>query len=118
MAGMRAQRAIATIVLAALLGVLGLPWIGATHQFNDDPHWAVAYGADHGGDPVLGTGQPGDDAHCEVCHWLRTMRTAARPAQVTLFRDIRFVVPPAAFTPGARAASLCVFSARAPPARL
>ncbi len=115
---MRAQRAIATVVLAALLGVLGLPWIGETHQFNDDPHWAVAYGADHGSGPVVGTGQPGDDAHCEVCHWLRTMRTAARPAQVTLFRDVRPVVPPAVLDPSTRAASLRVLSARAPPANL
>jgi hypothetical protein len=44
---MKAQRAIAFVVLVALVGALGLPWIGADHQFNDDPHWAVAYGADH-----------------------------------------------------------------------
>lgn len=115
---MRAQRAIASLVLAALLGVMGLPWIGEAHQFNDDPHWAVAYGADHGTDPVLGTGQPGDDAHCEVCHWWRTMRTAARPAQVTLFRDVRPVVPPAALDPRTHAASLRLLSARAPPTSL
>jgi uncharacterized membrane protein YadS len=115
---MRAQRAIASVVLVALLGVLGLPWIGETHQFNDDPHWAVAYGADHGSGPVLGTGQPGDEAHCEVCHWLRTMRTAARPAQVTLFRDVRLVVPPATSDPRTRAASPRVLSARAPPTNL
>jgi hypothetical protein len=114
---MRAQRAIATVVLAALLGVLGLPWIGETHRFNDDPHWAVAYGDDHGTGPVLDSGQPGDDAHCEVCHWLRTMRTASRPASVTWFRDVRLVVPPASLDPGTHAASLRALSARAPPAQ-
>lgn len=115
---MRAQRAIATVVLAALLGGLGLPWIGETHQFNDDPHWAVAYGADRGNDPVLDTGQPGDETHCEVCHWLRTMRTAARPAQVILSRDVRPVVPPATLDPSTHAANLRALSARAPPALL
>lgn len=115
---MRAHRAIAIVVLAALVGALGLPWLGETHQFNDDPHWAVAYGDDHGAGPVLDTDQPGDEAHCEVCHWLRTMRSAARPAQLTLGRDLRLVVPPASLDPRTRAASLRALSARAPPAIL
>lgn len=113
-----ARRTIAIVVLAAFVGGLGLPWIGETHQFNDDPHWAVAYGADHGADPVLDADQPGDDTHCEVCHWLRTMRSAARPAQVTLFRDVRQMVPPAALDPRTHAASLRALSARAPPSSL
>ena len=113
---MKPQRAIALIVLAALIGGLALPWIGETHQFNDDPHWAVAYGADHGEGPVWDAGQPGDEAHREVCHWLRTMRTASRPARVQLFRDARLVVPPATPDPHTHAASLRVLSARAPPA--
>lgn len=112
---MRAQRAIASVVLVALLGVLGLPWFGDTHRFNDDPHWAVAYGADHGGGPALDAGLPGDGAHCEVCHWLRTMRSASRPAQVIWSRDVRPVVPPSVVDPGTRAVSLRVLSARAPP---
>lgn len=113
-----ARRSIAIIVLTALVGGLGLPWLGETHRFNDDPHWAVAYGVDHGGVPVLNTDQPGDDTHCEVCHWLRTMRTAARPAQLVLFRDVRSVVPPASPAPRTRAAAPGVLSARAPPATL
>lgn len=115
---MRAQRAIAFVVLAALVGALGLPWIGSDHQFNDDPHWAVAYGADHGKGPVLDAGQPGNEAHCEICHWLRTMRSASRPAQITLNRDVRLVVPPTSLEPRTRAASLRALSARAPPAFL
>ncbi len=115
---MKAHRAIAFVVLAALLGALGLPWIGADHQFNDDPHWAVAYGVEHGEGPVLDAGQPGNEAHCEVCHWLRTMRTASRPAQVTLFREVRLVVPPVSLDPRTHAASLRALSARAPPASL
>jgi hypothetical protein len=115
---MKAQRAIAFVVLAALVGALGLPWIGSDHQFNDDPHWAVAYGADHGEGPVWDAGQPGNEAHCEVCHWLRTMRSASRPAQITLFRDVRLVVPPASLDPRTHAASLRALSARAPPAFL
>lgn len=115
---MKAQRAIALVVLTALMGGLGLPWIGADHQFNDDPHWAVAYDADHGEGPVWTAGQPGDEAHCEVCHWLRTMRTASRPAQILLFHDVRLVVPPASPDPGTHAASLRALSARAPPTSL
>jgi len=115
---MKAQRAIAFVVLVALVGALGLPWIGADHQFNDDPHWAVAYGADHGERPVLDAGQPGDESHCEICHWLRTMRTASRPAQMSLFREVRLVVPPTSPEPRTRAASLRALSARAPPAFL
>jgi len=113
---MRAHRAIAIVVLSALLGGLGLPWLGETHQFNDDPHWAVAYGDAHGGGPVLDADQPGDHTHCEICHWLHTMRSAATPAQVTLFRAVRLVVPPTALDPRTRAASLRALSARAPPA--
>ncbi len=115
---MRAQRAIAIVVLAALVGALGLPWLGETHQFNDDPHWAVDYGDDHGAGPAIDTDQPGHEAHCEVCHWLRTMRTADKPAQLTLVRDVRLVVPPASPDPRTRAASLRALSARAPPAIL
>jgi hypothetical protein len=112
------HRLIAYLVLAALLGGLALPWIGEAHQFNDDPHWAVAYGADHGEGPEWKAGQPADEAHCEVCHWLRTMRTASRPSQVQLFQDVRLVVPPASLDPHTRAASLRALSARAPPASL
>jgi len=112
------KRLIAFVVLAALVGGLGLPWIGSDHQFNDDPHWAVDYGADHGEGPVWDAGQPGDESHCEVCHWLHTVRTASRPAQISLFRDVRLVVPPSSLDPRTRAASLRALSARAPPASL
>jgi hypothetical protein len=116
--GMKAQRAIAFVVLVALVGALGLPWIGADHQFNDDPHWAVAYGADHGEGPAWDAGQPGNESHCEVCHWLRTMRSASRPAQITLFHDVRQVVPPTSLDPRTHAARLRALSARAPPTTL
>lgn len=115
---MKPQRAIAVVVLAAVIGGLALPWIGDAHQFNDDPHWAVSFGADHGGGPVWTAGQPGDEAHCEVCHWLRTMRTASRPAQVQLFHDARLVVLPGTADPNTHAASVRALSARAPPASL
>ncbi len=112
---MRLWRSICVVLLTALLGGLVLPWLGADHQFNDDPHWAVALGAGTATEPRLDVDRPGDTEHCEVCHWFRTMRSAARPAKVTVFRDVRQVVPPATPDPRTRAVSAPVLGARAPP---
>lgn len=117
MVAMRAQRAIAAVVLAALLGSLGLPWIGEAHQFNDDPHWAVALAADPAAPPALTSDQAGNDAHCEICHWLRTMRTAAGATHAGLIRDIRTAPSPVAVDPATRTITLRGLPARAPPAR-
>jgi hypothetical protein len=79
---MLVRRLTAVAVLAALVGSLALPWFGEGHQFNDDPHWAITLRADDCTLPMLSDGAIGDETHCEVCHWLRTMRSADRPASV------------------------------------
>lgn len=117
MVRMRARRTIALIVLTALVGGLGLPWLGDSHEFNDDPHWVVVgLEVEHGEGPSVDAGLPGDETHCEVCHWLRTMRTADRPAQAGLFASVLPVEPPVSVDPGTRNTSLRILGARAPPA--
>lgn len=110
------RRLSALVVLAALVGSLGLPWIAESHQLNDDPHWAVTPVGYDAAPAVVSTGTAGDESHCEVCHWLRTMRSADRVAPTTFQPDVRAMVPPASLSSRTAAASLRTFSARAPPA--
>jgi hypothetical protein len=115
---MQARRTIAAFVLAALTGGLGLPWIGEAHRFNDDPHWAVALDTGLQCQTTLTSDRPGDDSHCEVCHWLRTMRTAERPVQVSVARDADVQAAVIAADADTRPASGRGDSARAPPTLL
>lgn len=110
------RRISAMVVLAALLGSLGLPWIADSHRFNDDPHWAIAAAGGTDASAVISNGTAGDESHCEVCHWLRTMRSADRVAPTTFHPDVRPVVQPASPLSRTAAASLRTFAARAPPA--
>jgi hypothetical protein len=113
---MQARRATALFVLAALVGSLGLPWFGDAHRFNDDPHWAVALGNDCGAEALWTDADPGDEAHCEVCHWLRTMRTATQVSPTTVVHDVRPLAQPATSDSRTLTFSLRSRSARAPPA--
>lgn len=109
-------RAQAFVLLAALLGSLGLPWLSASHRFNDDPHWAVDLAIDHPDGPHVGNDAPGDETHCELCHWLRTMRTAHGAAPVVVSFQAEAVVQPVADAPRTRAAQARLAHSRAPPA--
>lgn len=109
-------RVLATALLLALLGSLGLPWLSASHRFNDDPHWAVDLAISHPDGPHVGEGTPGDETHCELCHWLKTMRTAHRPAPVAFVFRPQAVVLPVPVAPRTRAALARLAHSRAPPA--
>jgi hypothetical protein len=106
----------AIALLVALLGSLGLPWLGASHRFNDDPHWAVDLAFDHPDGPHVGEAHPGDDTHCELCHWLRTMRTAHGQVAVAFAFTAQAVVLPGPVSPRTRAAQARRAHSRAPPA--
>ncbi len=110
------HRISAMVVLAALVGSLGLPWITDSHRFNDDPHWAVSGFGREDASVNDANGTAGDGSHCEVCHWLRTMRSADGVAPTIFLPDVRPVVPPASPLSRTVAASLRTFAARAPPA--
>lgn len=109
-------RLLAIALLAALLGSLGLPWLSASHRFNDDPHWAVDLAIDHPDGPHVGDGAPGNETHCELCHWLRTMRSAHGAAPVVVAFQAQAVVQPVAAAPRTRAAQARRAHSRAPPA--
>lgn len=112
---MRVRRVVAVVLLSAFVCAFGVPWLGEAHQFNDDPHWSVRLGGDHADTPVLESRRTGDGDHCEVCHLLRIMRTASRPTQTRVVREVRQVASPSANDPATRAAFARSLSARAPP---
>ncbi len=115
---MLVRRITALAVLAALVGSLALPWLGDAHQFNDDPHWAIALRADDCTLPVVSDGDAGDETHCEVCHWLRTMRSADRVVTAISGPDAPPVVQLVDVSASLAVATQRPGAARAPPSSL
>ena len=115
---MSARRAVAFVLLTAFLSGFGLPWLATDHRFNDDldggfvQTWATP---DIG---RLAEADLGTADHCLACHWLRSLRTASRPAMAGAFQLVLILTPPLAFGPSLRTAAVRVAGARGPPAML
>jgi hypothetical protein len=117
----RFRRALAT-GLMVLLGVVSvLPLVTHAELFDDpycEPYPAgAAHGAHQSGTSVLRTGTDGEDAqHCDVCHWLRSIRVFD-PEPAVFLRSAAIAIASGADTcdpPDTAALVSC--GARAPPA--
>jgi hypothetical protein len=114
----RLHRALATGLMVLLVVVSVLPLVTHAELFDDpycEPH---PPGSSHGAhESVLRTGTDGEDAqHCDVCHWLRSIR-AFDPEPAVLLRPAAGTLATLVETCGAPdGAAIVSFGARAPPA--
>ena len=112
---MRAQRAIAVVVLTAFLSGSGGAWLIPGHQFNDDPDCDLILTGDAAAAPGLQAAQVRDKHHCAICHLSRTIRTASRSVAAGVVPTVWQVAQPATTDPRTRAVSSHALGARAPP---
>jgi hypothetical protein len=72
------RRLFGLLTLAAFLGSLALPLLPATHfDWNDDTACGAVGLAGSRGDRVSTIPASSAPRHCELCHWLRAMGSAA-----------------------------------------
>jgi hypothetical protein len=113
---MRVRRTIASVLLTAFVSGFGLPWVSAGHRFNDDIDGEFIQTRTSSGVATFTEPDSGTPEHCLACHWLRSIRTASRPAGVAPFQLVLILIPPVASGPSLRSVAGPIFSARGPPA--
>jgi len=113
---MRARRVIAFVLLTAFLSGFSLPWLATDHRFNDDVDGEFIAIGSWSDAASLADADLGTEDHCLACHWLRSIRTASRPAAAAPNQLVLLQTSPAAFGPSPRTVAVPVAGARGPPA--
>jgi len=113
---MRARRAIALVLLTAFVSGFGVPWLAGDHRFNDDVDGEFIQLSASSDIAVVAEADPGTADHCLACHWLRSLRTASRPAAAAALQPFLLLTPPVVFSPSLRSGAVSAPGARGPPA--
>jgi hypothetical protein len=113
------RRALAAGLIALLVAVSVLPVATHAQLFEDpycDPHPRADHGSPGTDDDVVVVAAEATDQHCDVCHWLRSLRVFD-PAPVLLLAPAVQAVPARVdHAASPETASSALVAARAPPA--